>query len=61
MQLQGKLPTLGWNSWNMYHCEIDEQKFLAAAEKIVSTGLKDAGYNYVNSKSYVNDSLSGSR
>lgn len=45
----------------MYHCEIDEQKFLAAAEKIVSTGLKDAGYNYVNSKSYVNDSLSGSR
>lgn len=40
---------MGWNSWNMYACEIDESKFLAAAEKMVDTGLKDAGYNYVNS------------
>ncbi|UNI17038.1 Alpha-galactosidase [Purpureocillium takamizusanense] len=44
----GKLPSLGWNSWNMYGCDIDEAKFLAAAQKMIDTGLKDAGYNYVN-------------
>jgi len=36
----GKLPALGWNSWNAFHCEIDESKFLTAAEKLVSLGLK---------------------
>ncbi|PWI71730.1 glycoside hydrolase family 27 protein [Purpureocillium lilacinum] len=44
----GKLPSLGWNSWNMYGCDIDEAKFLAAAQKMIDTGLKDAGYSYVN-------------
>ncbi|KAL6873004.1 glycoside hydrolase family 27 protein [Trichoderma novae-zelandiae] len=44
----GKVPSLGWNSWNAYHCEIDESKFLSAAEVIVSSGLLDAGYQYVN-------------
>ncbi|KAH0491182.1 hypothetical protein TgHK011_002624 [Trichoderma gracile] len=44
----GKVPSLGWNSWNAYHCDIDESKFLSAAEVIVSSGLLDAGYNYVN-------------
>jgi len=49
---QGKLPSLGWNSWNMYGCDIDEAKFLAAAQKMIDTGLKDAGYSYVNSQRY---------
>ncbi|KAM0255385.1 hypothetical protein ACHAQJ_005827 [Trichoderma viride] len=44
----GKVPSLGWNSWNAYHCDIDESKFLSAAELIVSSGLLDAGYQYVN-------------
>ncbi|OAQ66120.1 glycoside hydrolase family 27 [Pochonia chlamydosporia 170] len=44
----GKLPTLGWNSWNAYHCDINEQHFLDAAKAMVDTGLRDAGYNYVN-------------
>ncbi|KAL7793099.1 glycoside hydrolase family 27 protein [Trichoderma ceciliae] len=44
----GKVPSLGWNSWNAYHCDIDESKFLSAAEVIVSSGLLDAGYEYVN-------------
>lgn len=34
----------------MYHCDITEDKFLLAAEKLKSTGLLDAGYNYVNSE-----------
>lgn len=48
---QGKLPTLGWNSWNMYGCNIDEAKFLSSAQEFVKLGLKDAGYQYINSLS----------
>ncbi|KAL7928519.1 glycoside hydrolase family 27 protein [Trichoderma chlorosporum] len=44
----GKVPSLGWNSWNAYHCDINETKFLSAAELIVSSGLLAAGYEYVN-------------
>ena len=44
----GKLPTLGWNSWNAYHCDVDETKILDAANALASTGLQDAGYSYVN-------------
>ncbi|KAK9441682.1 alpha-galactosidase [Metarhizium brunneum] len=47
-QSSGKLPTLGWNSWNAYRCDINEQHFLDAAQALVDTGLRDAGYNYVN-------------
>lgn len=44
----GKLPALGWNTWNAYGCDINEAKVLAAANSFVSLGLKDAGYQYVN-------------
>ncbi|QDS77633.1 hypothetical protein FKW77_002637 [Venturia effusa] len=44
----GKLPALGWNSWNAYHEAITEDQFLSAAQKLVQLGLKDAGYVYVN-------------
>jgi hypothetical protein len=36
----GRLPALGFNSWNAFHCNIDETKFLDAANKMVSLGLK---------------------
>jgi alpha-galactosidase len=36
----GKLPALGWNSWNAYGCNISEDKFLTAAQKLVDLGLK---------------------
>ena len=36
----GRLPAMGWNSWNAYNCDITEAKFLDAAEKMVSLGLK---------------------
>jgi hypothetical protein len=48
---KGKLPALGWNSWNAFSCDINETKILTAANQIVSLGLKDAGYEYVNSMS----------
>ncbi|KAH8661506.1 putative alpha-galactosidase B [Tricladium varicosporioides] len=44
----GKLPALGWNTWNAFYCDISESKVLTAANKMVSLGLKDAGYQYVN-------------
>jgi alpha-galactosidase len=36
----GRLPALGWNSWNAYRCDINEDKFLSAAQMIVTLGLK---------------------
>lgn len=44
----GRLPALGFNSWNAFRCDIHEDKFLTAAREMVSLGLKDAGYNFVN-------------
>ncbi|KAL9711461.1 hypothetical protein Ac2012v2_004532 [Leucoagaricus gongylophorus] len=44
----GRLPALGWNTWNAYGCNINESKVLAAANQFVSLGLKNAGYEYIN-------------
>lgn len=44
----GKLPALGWNSWNAYYCDSSEAKLLQAAQYMVDLGFKDAGYVYVN-------------
>lgn len=38
---------MGWNTWNKYGCNVDEQLILNAAKAIASSGLKDLGYNYV--------------
>ncbi|KAK3116543.1 hypothetical protein LTR53_002967 [Teratosphaeriaceae sp. CCFEE 6253] len=43
----GKLPALGWNSWNAYYCDVDQSKILLAANAMVDLGFKDAGYEYV--------------
>ncbi|TBU26443.1 glycoside hydrolase [Dichomitus squalens] len=47
-QQVGRLPALGWNSWNAYGCNINETKVVDAANLFVSLGLADAGYEYVN-------------
>lgn len=51
--VQGKLPTLGWNSWNAFMCDIDATKVMTAANEVVNLGLKDAGYEYINSNSHI--------
>ncbi|KAF7319163.1 Alpha-galactosidase [Mycena chlorophos] len=43
-----KLPVLGYNTWNAYHCDIDQDLVVTTAELVVSLGLKDAGYMHVN-------------
>lgn len=40
-------PPMGWNSWNIYACEINEELVREVADAIVARGLKDAGYEYV--------------
>ena len=41
-------PPMGWNSWNKFGCRIDENLIKETADAIVSSGMKDAGYRYVN-------------
>ncbi len=36
----GRLPALGWNSWNAYGCNINATTILDAAAQMVSLGLK---------------------
>ncbi|KAK8091234.1 glycoside hydrolase [Apiospora phragmitis] len=44
----GRLPAMGWNSWNEYGCDINDDVFIRVAELMVNLGLKDLGYQYVN-------------
>lgn len=41
-------PPMGWNSWNVHLKSVDQQKVERAAELLVSLGLKDHGYVFVN-------------
>ncbi|MES1200533.1 MAG: NPCBM/NEW2 domain-containing protein [Pseudomonadota bacterium] len=41
-------PPMGWNSWNAFSYDIDEEKVMASARIIVDSGLADAGYRFVN-------------
>lgn len=42
------LTFLGWNSWNHWHCNVNETIIRNTIDAMVSTGLRDAGYIYVN-------------
>ena len=41
-------PPMGWNSWNKFGCKIDEKLIEQTADAMVGTGMKSAGYQYVN-------------
>ncbi|XP_015883839.3 alpha-galactosidase isoform X2 [Ziziphus jujuba] len=41
-------PQMGWNSWNHFHCNIDEKLIRETADAMVSTGLSSMGYQYIN-------------
>jgi alpha-galactosidase len=40
-------PPMGWNSWNKFACDVNEQKVRDVADAMVSSGMRDAGYVYV--------------
>ncbi len=41
-------PHMGWNSWNKFACNIDENLIKEMADSMVASGMKDAGYTYIN-------------
>ena len=43
-----KTPPMGWNSWNLFAEKIDDQTVRTMADAMVSSGMRDAGYIYVN-------------
>ncbi|UQU68518.1 RICIN domain-containing protein [Couchioplanes caeruleus] len=42
-----RTPPMGWNSWNTFGCSINETLIRQMADAIVSTGMRDRGYQYV--------------
>ena len=50
-------PPMGWNSWNHFGEKIDDAAVRGIADSMVATGMKDAGYVYVN----IDDTWEGNR
>jgi alpha-galactosidase len=48
---------MGWNSWNFFAGKVTDQDIRNAADQIVATGMKDAGYIYIN----IDDTWEGER
>ena len=40
-------PPLGWNSWNTFGPDINEEVVLHSADAMIKTGLRDCGYEYL--------------
>jgi alpha-galactosidase len=43
-----RTPPMGFNTWNHFHTEIDDGTIRGVADALVATGMRDAGYVYVN-------------
>ncbi len=41
-------PPMGWNSWNHFAGKVTDADLRSAADQLVSTGMRDVGYVYVN-------------
>ncbi len=50
-------PPMGWSSWNRFADQIDDRTIRAMADALVSSGLREAGYRYVN----IDDGWQGKR
>ena len=44
----GITPPMGWNSWNQFACNVTADLMLEMGRALVSSGLRDAGYTYLN-------------
>ncbi|MBN1185403.1 MAG: glycoside hydrolase family 27 protein [Bacteroidales bacterium] len=40
-------PPMGWNSWNKFGCDVSEKLIMEIADAMASSGMADAGYEYV--------------
>lgn len=43
-----KPPIMGWSSWNHFRIDIDEKMIQEQADAMISSGLYDAGYRFIN-------------
>lgn len=43
-----KTPPMGWNSWNLFAEKIDDKTVRTMADAMVTSGMRDAGYIYLN-------------
>lgn len=50
-------PPMGWNSWNHFAERVDDATIRSTADALVSTGMRDAGYVFVN----IDDTWQGER
>jgi alpha-galactosidase len=50
-------PPMGWNSWNWFAEKVTDKDVRQAADLLVSSGMRDAGYVYVN----IDDTWEGDR
>ncbi|KAL4458745.1 hypothetical protein ABPG75_013610 [Micractinium tetrahymenae] len=41
-------PAMGFNTWNAFRTDINEKQIMKIADLMVSLGLRDAGYTYLN-------------
>jgi alpha-galactosidase len=41
-------PPMGWNSWNKFQCDVNEEIIRRMADAMATNGMKDAGYQYIN-------------
>src|ERR1700723_76531 len=56
-QSAAQTPPMGWNSWNFFFAKVTDMDIRASADQVVATGMKDAGYVYVN----IDDAWQGKR
>jgi hypothetical protein len=47
-QIPASPPPMGWSSWNSFSNTIDSNIVVQQTKALVSSGLKDAGYEYIN-------------
>src|SRR5690606_21453878 len=40
-------PPMGWNSWNEFACDVNEDMIKEMADAMVESGMEDAGYEYI--------------
>ena len=52
-----KTPPMGWNSWNLFAGKINDATVRQIADAMVSSGMKAAGYTYIN----IDDTWEGTR
>ncbi|PYY08329.1 MAG: alpha-galactosidase [Acidobacteria bacterium] len=52
-----KTPPMGWNSWNNFKNKVSDEVVRQIADAMVSSGMRDAGYSYIN----IDDTWEGQR